>query len=75
MNLLMSLYLVALFVAFTPGVLIPPGGGSKLTVAVVHGVLLSAVWYFTHKAVWKMTSGMQGFQNAMPAKPAKPANK
>jgi hypothetical protein len=58
----MSLYLAALFVAFTPGVLVTlPKGGSKYTVLAVHALLFVVVWHFTHKMVWRMT--MEGFQN------------
>ena len=71
---LMSLYLVLLFVAFTPGVLVVlPKGGSRLTVAVVHGVLFALVWHFTHKMVWKATSSMSGFEDGSGKKPAKMA--
>lgn len=56
MNVAMSLYLVLLFVALTPGVLAHlPSGGSKLVVAATHGVLFAAVYYFTHKVVWNAT--------------------
>jgi hypothetical protein len=59
MNIYCSLYLLLLFVLLTPGVLlrIPPGG-SKLTVAVVHGLVLAVVYHFTHKAVWNATRNM-----------------
>ena len=64
MNLATSLYLALLFVALTPGVLLSlPPGGSKLTVAVVHGLVFAVVYHFTHKAVWRATSHMDGFQN------------
>lgn len=58
----MSIYLAALFVAFTPGVLVTlPKGGSKYTVLAVHAVLFTVVWHFTNKFVWRMS--MEGFQN------------
>ena len=45
----MSLVVVALFVALSPGVLLRlPPGGSKLTTAVVHGVIFVAVLYAIH---------------------------
>ena len=57
MNLLALVYLAALFVALTPGVLLTlPKGGNKLTVAVVHGLVFAVVWHFTKKMV-------SGFQN------------
>ena len=63
MNLYMSLYLAALFVLLTPGVLVTlPKGCSKLTVAAVHGLVFAAVWHFTHKLVWRATAGFEGFQ-------------
>ena len=62
MNLIMSIYLAALFVALTPGVLVTlPKGGSKYTVLAVHAALFAVVWHFTHRAVWRMS--MEGFQN------------
>ena len=68
MNLFMSLYLVVLFVALTPGVLLTlPKGGAKMTVAVVHGLVFALVWKFTHKMVWRAT---EGFQDS-PEKPMK----
>jgi hypothetical protein len=64
MSLVTSLYLALLFVALTPGVLLSlPPGGSKLTVAVVHGLVFAVVYHFTHKAVWRATAHMDGFQN------------
>ena len=58
----MSLYLAALFVALTPGVLVTlPKGGSKYTVLAVHSILFVVVWHFTNKIVWSMT--MESFQN------------
>jgi hypothetical protein len=63
MNLFVSLYVVLLFVLLTPGVLLTlPKGGSKLTVAVVHGFVFALVWHFTHKMVWRATAGLEGFQ-------------
>jgi hypothetical protein len=49
MSMVMSLVIVALFVALSPGVLVRlPPGGSKLTTAVVHGVIFVAVLYAIH---------------------------
>ena len=59
MNIYCSLYLGLLFILLTPGVLlrIPPGG-SKLTVAAVHGLVFAVIYHFTHKAVWLATKNM-----------------
>ena len=49
MHLLTGLVVVALFVALSPGVLLRlPPGGSKLTTAIVHGVIFTAVLYAVH---------------------------
>ena len=56
MNVAMNLYLVLLFVAMTPGVLLHlPSGGSKLVVAATHGVLFAVVYYLTHRSVQNAT--------------------
>jgi hypothetical protein len=50
MQWLMLGFVALLFVALTPGVLLRlPPGGSKLTVAVVHGVVFALVYHFTHR--------------------------
>ena len=60
MNLLLSLYLAALFAAFVPGVLVTlPRGGSKMTVLAVHALLFVVVWHFTRKIVSRATEGFQ----------------
>ncbi len=60
----MTLYLAALFVALTPGVLLTlPKGGNKMTVAVVHGLVFAVVWYFTHRMVWRYSMQLSGFQD------------
>jgi len=60
MNLWLSLYLAALFVAFVPGVLVTlPKGGSKMTVLAVHALLFTLVWHFTHKMIWQLSEGFQ----------------
>jgi len=64
MNILMSLYLALLFVAFVPGVLLTlPKGGNKYTVLAVHAVLFTLVWHFTHKIALRLCS--EGFQMNM----------
>jgi len=53
----MSLVVVALFVALSPGVLLRlPPGGSKLTTAVVHGVIFVAVLYAIHMFLYSPTA-------------------
>jgi hypothetical protein len=65
MNLFVMLYVAALFVALTPGVLLTlPKGGARLTVAVVHGIVFAVVYHFTHKMVWR--ASVSGFQNMPP---------
>jgi len=52
-------FVVVLFVALTPGVLVRlPPGGSKLTVAAVHGVIFALVYHFTHHLVAGRREGM-----------------
>ena len=64
MYLLFSLYIAALFVTLTPGVLLRiPKGGSKLTVAVVHG-LVFAVLYCLTKELVSRTFYADGFQSS-----------
>ena len=65
MNIFTALYLIALFVALTPGVLVTfPKGCSKLTVAAVHGLLFAVVWHFTYQAVWSATEDTEeGFRS------------
>ena len=63
MNITMTLFTTLLFVLLTPGMLlrIPPGG-SKLTVALVHGLIFALLYHFTHKMVWRAL--YEGFQAA-----------
>ena len=62
MNLILILYTVLLFVALTPGVLLRlPKGGSKLTVAAVHGIVFMVVYTFTVNTVLKLSAQMEGF--------------
>ena len=64
MNIFVSLYAALLFVLLTPGILtrLPPTG-SKLTVAIVHGLIFAVVYYFTHKFVWRATMNIHtGFE-------------
>ena len=65
MNLLMILYIVALFMALVPGILLTlPKGGSKMKVAAVHAVVFAVVFHLTAKAVWMATTVSEGFQDS-----------
>jgi hypothetical protein len=67
MNLGMNLYIALLFVALTPGVLLTlPKGGSRLTVAFVHGLVFAVVYYFTQNAVLNASGQMDMFQGMNP---------
>jgi len=71
MNLICAVYMVLLFFALTPGILLSlPSGSSKKVVALTHGVVFTAVWWLTHKFVWKMSLKMEGMASSMPS-PAK----
>ena len=62
MNVFMSLYVAALFVALTPGVLLTlPKGGARLTVAVVHGLVFAVIYNFTYRMVWRNSVTIDGF--------------
>jgi hypothetical protein len=69
MQWLMLAFVVVLFVALTPGVLLRlPPGGSKLTVAAVHGVVFALVYHFTHHTVAGILYGgaREGVANQCP---------
>jgi len=73
----MSLFVALLFVVLTPGVLLRlPPGGSKLTVAITHGVVFALVFHLTHKMVMNYLYG-EGFAAKASArscgKPGQPA--
>ena len=54
MNILMILYIVALFFVLTPGVFLSlPKGGDLKTVALTHALVFGAVYHLTHKLVAK----------------------
>ena len=62
---LMSLYVAALFVALTPGVLLSlPKGGSRVTQAAVHGLVFALVFHLTYKMVWRTLSQLDGFEDS-----------
>ena len=57
MNLIMFLFLAVLAFALSPGVLVSlPSGGSKVTVAAVHGLVLALVYALVHKTVYRMVA-------------------
>ena len=59
MNLVLFVVFVALFVALTPSVLLRlPSHGSKIMVAVTHGVIFALVWTIIYKPVMSMTRGL-----------------
>jgi hypothetical protein len=64
MNIFVSLYITLLFVLLTPGVITRlPASGSKLTVAIVHGLIFAVLYHFTHKFVWRATMNIHtGFE-------------
>ena len=54
------LYITALFVALTPGILLTlPAKGPKLVVAIIHAVLFAIILYFTYKQVRRL-EGFEG---------------
>jgi hypothetical protein len=75
-HLYMSLFVALLFVVLTPGVLLRlPPGGSKLTVAITHGVVFALVFHLTHKMVMNYLYGEGFAPNAVVntcGKPGKP---
>ncbi len=61
-NIGMTLFVTALFVALTPGVVVSlPSRGSLLQKAVVHGVLFAVIYHLIHKSVWNFLTE-EGFQ-------------
>jgi hypothetical protein len=61
MNLSTIIFVAALFVALTPGVLLTlPKGGKKITVAVVHGVVFAIALSLINKYVTRVR--IEGFQ-------------
>ena len=73
MNWTMTFFTALLFVLLTPGLLLRlPPGGSKFTVAVVHGVVFALVYHFSHKAMWRYSMGYEGFEACGTGKGQKP---
>ena len=60
MNIGMAVFIVLLFIALTPGVLLSlPPGGSKLVVAATHGAVFTAIFCLTYKAVMNATKNLR----------------
>ena len=56
-NILMMLYMVVLFVLLTPGVLLRlPARSSKVTSAIVHGLIFTVVLHFTSEMVMQLVN-------------------
>lgn len=68
MHLYMSLFVAVLFVALTPGILLSvPAKGSKITKAMVHGLVFALVFHFTHRMIWNYFYGRwEGFFTGNP---------
>lgn len=63
MNWICTVYIAVLFFVLTPGILVTlPPKSSKLIVAGFHAIVFALVWHFTHKMVWKLSSGREGFE-------------
>jgi len=61
--LAMTLYVGILFVLLTPGILLRiPKNGSKWTVAIVHAVVFSLIYYFSHKLVYNTFYKKEGIK-------------
>jgi uncharacterized membrane protein (DUF485 family) len=59
-RILTAVFAVALFIAFTPGVLCRlPTKASNLTAAVVHGLLFALTFSLTYNMVWTAAENME----------------
>ena len=59
LSIAMTVFTAFLFVLLTPGVLLSlPPGGSKLMVAVTHGLVFALVYHLTYKMALSWSSGM-----------------
>jgi hypothetical protein len=59
----MTLYIAALFVLLTPGVLVKlPPKGSLLTVAIVHGLIFALIYHLSHRTVYRLV--IDGFEDS-----------
>jgi hypothetical protein len=66
MDLIVSLYLAALFFILSPNVLFRiPQKGSVIVVAAVHACAFAVIYHFTYTLVWKISRGIlseEGFR-------------
>jgi hypothetical protein len=63
MTVILFIVIVALFVALTPGILLSlPPKGSKLVVALTHGIVFAVVLKLIYKPIWKFTSRLEGLK-------------
>lgn len=61
MNIILTLFIVVLFVLLTPGVLLRlPKNGNKWTVAFVHGIVFALVFLFSQRFVWTLSASIEG---------------
>jgi len=59
MNAILFVVLVLLFVVLTPGVALSlPPKGSKLVVALTHGLVFALIWTLIKKPIYRLTSRM-----------------
>jgi hypothetical protein len=59
MNWAVTVYAAILFFVLTPGILLSlPPKGSKMIVALTHGVVFALIFHFTHKMVWRATANL-----------------
>ena len=66
MQLLMTLFVAALFYVLTPGILVTlPTKGSKMVVAATHALIFAVVFGLVHKSVWHFLYP-EGFVGEMP---------
>ncbi len=64
MHSYIGIYITALFIALTPGIIMTlPKGGSKIKVAITHGLLFAALMYFTYVPVSRILHSMESFQS------------
>jgi len=62
MELLMTLFIAALFYVLTPGILVTlPKGGSKMVVAATHALVFAVIYGLVYKFVWRYL--YEGFAN------------
>jgi hypothetical protein len=62
MNAYVYAYIIILFIAVTPGILLhfPPGANGYI-VAISHALFFTLIWEYTHKYVYSQTYS-EGFQ-------------